>query len=204
MKKSCVFERKYIIGFLCVPLIFAYAYTAYGQTIQKITVPKISAPQIQKDSVPPSEKPSISSTGQTTQTASWQPPQVPQQASMQDQISSASANIPIANTAPSAPEPIKGVTDLKKLKVKVPDYEDRYKKMMEAAIAQKMAKKRTFLESISDEITKYGFFIVFGLVVVTVIITLKIDRTKQKELTTVNAKPDEEMLKKTDIWNEDF
>ncbi len=74
--------------------------------------------------------------------------------------------------------------------------------MMMAQMAEKNKKKKNLINSILDEITKYGMFIVLGFVVFTVLIVLRMDKIQQKRLQSVHEKSEEETKK--DIWHEEF
>ena len=207
-------REKVSVGLFFIMIACWPAYTAYGQKIQKISIPdatvstQINKQEIQKSTLPVSTVSVPDTSGTASSTISWQPQdtmltaQTTQQ-NIQNVQTAVSTDLPLTSTASSMATNLKSPSDLKKLRIKVPNFEDRYKKLMEASIAKKLKRKKTLLEKISDEATEYGFFIIFGLVIITVIITLKMDKTKQKELLTVNAKPDE-AEKKQDIWNDEF
>lgn len=100
--------------------------------------------------------------------------------------------------APALPSPSSAL-DLKKTKITVPDFEKRFRDLMQAEQIAKTQKKKNLFESILDEVSRYGYLMVLGLVVFIVIVTLRKEKTSPPPIGTASK---EEAGK--NIWHEDF
>jgi|GEM_PF-977942 len=92
-------------------------------------------------------------------------------------------------------------------RISVPDFEERYKKLLAAQAEAKHKKKKSLIDSILDEIVHYGFLIVLGLVILVVVYALRKDKKtpgtgfqmpQHPEKTSEHEKP------KKDIWQDEF
>ena len=98
---------------------------------------------------------------------------------------------------------------LKKTRITVPDYEERYMKLLAAQAEAKRKKKKSLIDSILDEIVRYGFLIVLGLVVLVVFYALRKDRETpgtgfQMPQHPEKSLKDEPEGPKKDIWHDEF
>lgn len=143
-------------------------------------------------------------------------PTTPTPVSAQPAIEKIPMSIPAPVTAPTAQTPLatptiiplqknmqapvqKGFIDIVKPKITVPDYEKRYKEIF-LAQAEKAAKKRKkLIESIMDEVTKYGIYLIFSFVILLILYVLR----KEGPAGPTAGKPPIEEDRK-DIWKEDF
>jgi len=101
---------------------------------------------------------------------------------------------------------MKGIADIKKPNITVPDFEKKYKEMFEEEQIKKQKKKKSLIDSILDEFVRYGILITLGLVIFIVIYTIKKDKDITPQAPPPEA-PKEEKRKieeKKDIWKEDF
>ena len=118
-------------------------------------------------------------------------------------ISASAISAPISSIA--APE----VPALTELHITVPFYEEKYKQMLAAQAEAKTKKKKGFIDSILDEITRYGLFIVFGFVILVVVLALRKDKETPGtgfQMPQHSEKPlgEEQEEPKKDIWHDDF
>jgi hypothetical protein len=93
--------------------------------------------------------------------------------------------------------------DLKQLRIKTPEYEQRFQEMMRPGEEKAKAKKKTLFESILDEITRYGVYIVLGLVILTIFYALHKDKPPVAAPTAAQLQKAEDIKKKT-IWDDEF
>ena len=122
----------------------------------------------------------------------------------QQEILSSSIQAP-KQAIPVPPAPIVGPTlfkspyDLKPPRIKVPDYEKRLQAALLAEYQAKISKKKkSLIDSILEETSKYGLLIVLGLVILVMIYAM---RKEGKEPPYERPKPEDE---KKDIWHEEF
>lgn len=88
---------------------------------------------------------------------------------------------------------------MKKPKITVPDFEKKFREMMEAEQIAKTKKKKGLFESILDEVSRYGYLMVLGLVVVIMIVTLRKEKTPPAPIGSTSKEEAEK-----NIWREDF
>lgn len=96
-----------------------------------------------------------------------------------------------------------GTTNLKQLKISIPEYEKRLQEMMRTQEEKAKAKKKSLLESILNEITRYGIYIVLGLVILIVLYALHKDKPTVA-LPPVAKPEDPEGAPKKSIWDDEF
>lgn len=121
-------------------------------------------------------------------------------------LPTAQPNTPsLTSPEPIAP-PLKNIADIKKLNISVPDFEKKYKELFEAEQIKKNKKKKNLMESILDEVIRYGILITLALVVFVVIYTIKKDRdlTPQAPPVETGKEKEQKTEEKKDIWKEDF
>ncbi|HAJ57292.1 MAG TPA: hypothetical protein DCL35_05930 [Candidatus Omnitrophica bacterium] len=100
------------------------------------------------------------------------------------------------------PIPLPTTSDIKQIKITVPDYEKKLQAMMQAKEAQALKKKKSLIDSILEEITRYGMVIVLLLVILVIFYALRKDKTTAPPQEP--AKPEAiEPAKKT-IWDDEF
>ncbi|MFH0940314.1 MAG: hypothetical protein V1840_00470 [Candidatus Omnitrophota bacterium] len=121
-----------------------------------------------------------------------------------------SPGIPTPGISTPAPTLVTPQTpSLTKTRITVPDFEERYKKLLEAQAEAKRKKKKSLIDSVLDEIVRYGFLIVLGLVVLVVIYALRKDKETPGtgfQMPQHPEKPlkEEQEEPKKDIWQDDF
>lgn len=98
-----------------------------------------------------------------------------------------------------APEQ-KGLIDIPKTRISVPDYEKQYREMFLSQAEKAARKRKKLIESIIDEVTKYGIYLIFGFVILLILYAL---RKGEPAGGPTGDKPHFEDDKK-DIWKEDF
>ncbi|MEK7849571.1 MAG: hypothetical protein AAB213_01930 [Candidatus Omnitrophota bacterium] len=99
------------------------------------------------------------------------------------------------------------VPTLTKTRITVPNFEEKYKKLLAAQAEAKRKKKKSLIDSILDEIVHYGFLIVLGLVILVVVYVLRKDKETPGtgfQMPQHPEKPQEQREPKKDIWQDDF
>lgn len=94
---------------------------------------------------------------------------------------------------------IKPVSTMSQQKITVPSFEKQFQAMIKEQEI-KLKKKMTFMESIMNEIQRYGMFIV--LILVLLVILYAVHKDKAPQIPHQTQKPTE--LPKKNIWHEDF
>jgi hypothetical protein len=94
---------------------------------------------------------------------------------------------------------------LTQMRITVPDYEEKYKKLLAAQAEAKRKKKKSLIDSILDEIVRYGFLIVLGLVVLVVVYALRKDKETPGTGFQMPRHPEKPLDEpKKDIWQDEF
>jgi hypothetical protein len=130
----------------------------------------------------------------------------------------APSGLPSANTLPTQNEPLSPVSSLDtptatsnidpnanpfKAKMRVPDYEARYRAAM-LAEKKKQEEKKSLMNAIFEEVTNYGLYFLLGLVLFLVLYALRKEPSKAgppKTILSSGPKPGEESK---DIWKDDL
>lgn len=175
------------------------------------SIPQIKTPTIKSSGIPADAYTDITDT--PTQPAAkpwgWQQPKQP--AYRAATISSETA---IAESKPSLPDipttglgAMKGPADIKKPKISVPSYQNKYDQTMKARMMAQaeMKKQMKLFDRIMNEIGNYGIWIIVGLVLFIIIYTI----WKEKETDSKMAQEEENIkqlgtAEKKDIWSDGF
>ncbi len=105
--------------------------------------------------------------------------------------SSTGATFPAAPSTPS-------IINTLKPKISVPNFEEQFRKLVRAQEEKLLKKKKTLIESITNEISNYGMLIVLALVILIVLYAIH----KDKQTGPSQAEKAEEG-KKT-LWDDEF
>ncbi len=103
----------------------------------------------------------------------------------------------------SQTKPLPKDPGIKKLNIKTTDYEEKFKEKMRAAQEKTLMRKKTFIESIMDEIAHFGLLFALLFVIVAVVYALKKEKPPQGAPPPEEKKEDIEAKPKT-IWDDEF
>lgn len=186
MKKSL---KIYHLFFIMLPMLFYAGTSDAGDNFGLDLTKKQMMPNYQSQKQPRMQSmPSVPvATAPTPQTIS-SPPAPTYNTNLNSQL-------PPENSLVSQ---LSTLDKLKNPKITVPNFEEKYKKMLQAAQEKAAKKKRKLSEALLEEIDRYGIYINVLLIILIMAYVVYKERWK----TTRPDHPPEDENK--DIWHEDF
>ncbi len=168
----------------------------------EISTPVVSAPDVSSPVVPQQvAAPETPWVAPTVAPAATQPATVVS-AGPAPQAPSAAPIVPSPTTGPG----INNVPSMQKTRISVPDFEEKYKRMLMAQAEAKKHKKKSLIDSILDELVHYGMFLILGIVILVVIYALRKDKETPGTGFHLPEQPSSKLPQepKKDIWHDEF
>lgn len=140
----------------------------------------------------------------------WQTPKAPTGADLTPAVI-APAALPTSDlgapVGPAAMPEMKSIVDIKPPDITVPNYEARYKAMLNAKVKAVAERKKhmKLIDRILEEVANYGIWIMLGLVIFVLAYTIyKEKETEHKIAAGQEQLEQKQMGEKKDIWQDEF